>query len=188
MSSNATPEKDRLRIHWMTLFLQLPEGGISGNFPSVVACNRRLAETRWPLGPVCLMCDSQDVGFLEGRQVYYCRGCNYQGSVKAKTFLHRSRLDLRTSFLAAEDVIRCHAYGNEWSELTGHAFADRLAISYVAARRLKKSLVDHLSQAGGGLMGKCLCTKSVRLPREISEYSREHFFWLCDQLPLPGQH
>ncbi|MEP5296009.1 MAG: transposase [Hyphomicrobiales bacterium] len=186
MTSNATPEKDRLRIHWMALFLQLPELGIADSFPSVVSCNRRLARTRWPDGPVCEGCTSDNVGFLDDRQVYYCRDCNYQCSVKAKTFLHRSRLDLRTSFLAAEDVIHCHAYGNEWSQLTGHAFAERHCISYVAARRLKKPLLDDLSQSGGGLMGSCLSTRSIQRPGEIGENSREHFFWLYDQLPQPG--
>ncbi|MEP3893227.1 MAG: transposase [Litorimonas sp.] len=185
MTSNAIPGKDHLRIHWMTLFLQLPERGIAENFPSVVSCNRRLAEIRWPNGPVCTSCGGDNVGFLSGRQIYYCRDCNYQCSVKAKTLLHRSRLDLRTSFFAAEFIICCHAYGNEWSHLTGHAFADQLGISYVAARRLKKSLVDDLSQPGGGLIGKCLSMRALQRPNEIRENSPEHFFWIYDQLPQP---
>ncbi|WP_363322772.1 transposase [uncultured Litoreibacter sp.] len=171
----------------MTLFLQVPEPGVASTFPSVVSCNQRLAKVRWPEGPVCVGCQGGEVGFLESRQIYYCRSCNYQCSVKAKTFLHRSRLDLRTCFLAGEDIIRCHAHGNEWSELTGHAFAERLGVSYVAARRIKKSLIEDLSQVGGGLMGKCICTNPIPKPEDINKNSREHYFWLYDQLPPPQQ-
>ena len=109
MTSNTIPGQDHLRIHWMTLFLQLPEQGIAENFSDVVSCNRRLAKIRWPDRPIWTRYGSDNVGFLTDRQIYYCRDCTYQGSVKVKTLLHRSRLDLRTSFLAAEFIIRCYA-------------------------------------------------------------------------------
>lgn len=187
MISAETTDTERLRIHWMALFLRFPERSVAETYPCVVSCNQRLAETRWPSGLVCTRCRGDDVGFLEGRQIFYCRSCTYQFSVKANTFLHRYQVDLRKCFLAGEDIIRRHAYGTEWSKLTGHALADRLGVSYVAARRLKKSLVKDLSQADGGLMGKCLCTGPIQMPAEVSENSREHFFWLHDQLPQPAQ-
>ena len=187
MGSAETADADRLRMHWMALFLRLPERSAADLYPTVPSCNQRLAQVRWPAGPICIDCGSKEVGFLERRQIYYCRSCTYQCSVKAKTFLHRSHVDLLTWFLGAEEIIQRHAYGTEWSELTGHAVAEQLDISYVAAWRLKKALVKDLSQAGGGLIGKCLCTGHINKPMEISENTREHFFWLYNQLPQPMQ-
>lgn len=79
--------------------------------------------------------------------------------------MHRSRLDLRMWFIAASDVIGAHVYGLEESHLTGHGLAERYGISYVAAHRLKTTLMKDLRQPGN-LLRACICTEELSVTRD----------------------
>lgn len=92
--------------------------------------------------------------------------------------MHRSRVDLLTWFAGAEEILRFYAFEGVGSKLTGHSFKDKLQISYVAAVRLKAALMKDLSQTGGGMFGKCICTGEVIVPVNIVPNSREHLLWL----------
>ena len=68
-------------------------------FDTEAACERYLFEQRWPEGFVCPACGHGQAwknrrGWLE------CAGCHRQTSLTAGTLFHRSRLPLRTWFLA----------------------------------------------------------------------------------------
>ncbi len=62
-------------------------------------CHTYLAKTRWPEGFICPKCGSQWHCKLSSG-LYQCNDCHHQTSVTAGTFMHRSRLPLKTWFLA----------------------------------------------------------------------------------------
>lgn len=158
MNQNEFPEVDIEYIHWMTLFLGLIDGGVRVAFPTTDASRDRLTKVRWPNKVTCPKCNAQNNGYLKLRKVFFCRDCLHQFSATSGTFMHGRRIDLFTCFIAAENIIAMHAAGIQHSHLTGHAFKDRLGISYAAAFRLKSDLIADLLQAGGGLFGHCICT------------------------------
>ena len=83
------------------------------------------------------------------------------------TVVHRSRLDLRMWFIAAEEIISAYAESREEIRLIGHSMAKRYGISYPALHRLKKILIEDLSQQpGGGLIGACVCVRPTPLLRD----------------------
>ena len=62
-------------------------------------CHTYLAKTRWPEGFICPKCGCQRHCQLSSG-LYQCNECHHQTSVTAGTFMHRSRLPLKTWFLA----------------------------------------------------------------------------------------
>ena len=62
-------------------------------------CHTYLAKTRWAEGFICPKCGSQKHCQLSSG-LYQCNECHHQASVTAGTFMHRSRLPLKTWFLA----------------------------------------------------------------------------------------
>lgn len=152
------------RIAWMEMYLMLPLVGVKQAFPNTAACQRRVAEVRWPSGVKCPSCGGSSVGEIESRSLYQCRPCRSQFSVTAGSIMHRTRLDLRMWFIAASDVITAYAYAREEGQLTGHRLADRYGISYVAAYRLNAALVTDLRQPGN-LLKTCICTEELPVTR-----------------------
>lgn len=63
-----------------------------------------LESLRWPNGPVCAHCGSDNAGKLNGKAtrpgVYKCRDCRKQFTVTVGTIFHRSHIDLRTWVMA----------------------------------------------------------------------------------------
>lgn len=92
-------------------------------------------------------------------------------------------MDLLTWFICAESIISNYARGTELVSLTGHGLAERLGISYVAAVRLKKSLMVDLSRSGGGFIGRCICVEHVFLSQDMASDGREYFEWLSTAMP-----
>ncbi|TVP79979.1 MAG: IS1595 family transposase [Puniceicoccaceae bacterium] len=144
-------------IPWKEMYLMLPEEGVRATFPNTESCEARLASVRWPQGVQCLSCEMQDVSYIENRALYQCRACRRQFSVTAGTEAHRSRLDLRMWFIAAEEIITAYAEETGHHRLVGQSMAHRYGISYSATHRLKTTLTNSLSQPGGGLIGECVC-------------------------------
>lgn len=145
----------------------LPEGGVKMEFPNTHSCEARLFEVRWPDVVRCLSCGGSDIGSVEKRFLYQCRTCRRQFSLTTETVVHRSRLDLRMWFIAAEEIISAYAESREEIRLIGHPMAKRYGISYPALHRLKKILIEDLSQQpGGGLIGACVCVRPIPLSRD----------------------
>ena len=158
----------------------LPEGGVRAAFPNTPSCEIRLVEVRWPDGVRCLTCSGSDIGYVEKRSLYQCRTCRRQFSVTAETVAHHSRLDLRMWFIAAEDIITAYAKSNEENWLIGERMAKHYGISYPAMYRLKKILIEELSQQpAGGLIGACVCVRPLPISRdpEVSAQDWHHKLW-----------
>ena len=67
-------------------------------FPDEAAAERRCFKARWPHEIACPPRQSANIGRRENRkpQPYHCRACRRYFSVKTGTFLHASKLGLRT--------------------------------------------------------------------------------------------
>lgn len=57
-------------------------------------CLQFVAQLRWPEGPTCPRCTSQEVRFLATRRVWECKGCRKQFSVKVGTIFEDSPIKL----------------------------------------------------------------------------------------------
>jgi transposase-like protein len=168
---------DLERKLFMHAFLSLPLRGVRIAFPTEADCAARLADVRFPNGAICPRCHDRDVGFLEGRQLYFCRSCSKQFSVKSGTIAHRSRLALRMWFIAAEDIITAYAKARAEAWLTGHDLAERYQISYAAAYRLKQCLLKDLTSPSG-IFKPSVCVNEVIIPPDVTGSDHEIFSWL----------
>lgn len=180
LESKLTPS-DYEHMEWMLSFLSLPDGGVERAFPTINDCATRFASVRWPGGVLCPKCKSSDVGFLELRKLYHCRNCRRQFSATSGTAAHRSRLDLRLWFKAAEDIITAYAQGYAEAYLTGHGLADRYGISYAAAYRMKQILLKDLANPMG-LFRPSICVRDVVVPPDIADSNFHCFSWLVSQV------
>ena len=75
-------------------------------FPNEEACWRALRQMRWPHGFVCPRCGGRGSHRLRTRRLEQCRTCRYQASPTAGTLFHKTRVPLRTWFLAIFFVAR----------------------------------------------------------------------------------
>ena len=170
------------RIHWMTLALRLPEGGVDDKFSSNVSCVEHLEAVWWQLGLSCPRCDARDIAPKSARKTYRCRKCAYHFSATAQTFAHGANKNLLTYFLAAEDIIKRNAKMSSFETIAAHDFKDRHGLAYETARRLLKLLNGELLLEDGGLIGRCICSKEINVPPDIELGGRDHFFWLLEAL------
>lgn len=166
-------------VHWLTLFLKLPSEGIAAHFPSEADCEARIAQVRWPNGPICPVCFGKNTALPTTRKPFRCRDCSKQFSVTSETILHGRRLNLQTYFQLAAEIIEGEARG---SQLTGHGIKDTYGIAYATAVRLKRTITDELSSADGGLLGRCICVCELTLPQDIAFGSEDHLQWLQGEL------
>jgi hypothetical protein len=175
-------ERDIERIHWMTLALRLPEGGVGAEFPNNDSCLNRLAAVRWPAGVTCPRCHERNIAPKSSRKTYRCRKCKYQFSATVGTFAHGGNKNLLTYFLAAEDIVVRKATMVGFASITGHDFKDRHRLAYETSRRLLKLLTDELLLDGGGLLSHCICQNDIELPLDIEIGSYDHLSWLSRTL------
>ncbi|MEJ6389807.1 transposase [Gymnodinialimonas ulvae] len=167
------------RVHWLTLFLGLPAEGIATHFPTEAACEARIAEVRWPNGPICTSCSGKNIAHPTTRKPFRCRNCNKQFSVTSGTFLHGRRLSLEKYFQLAAEIIDRETRG---SSPTGHGIKDTYGIAYATAVRLKKAITDELSSEDGGLLGRCICVCELAIPQDVELGSVDHLQWLQGEL------
>ena len=69
-------------------------------FPDEAACLAFLRRSRWPRGFQCPRCGGRRSYMIAGRHLEQCARCRYQASVTAGTIFHKTRVPLRTWFLA----------------------------------------------------------------------------------------
>lgn len=69
-------------------------------FPDEAACWAYLRRARWPRGFRCPRCNGRRGYPIRSRALVQCAHCRYQASPTAGTVFHRSRVPLRTWFLA----------------------------------------------------------------------------------------
>src|SRR5260370_20052105 len=70
------------------------------SFSNPDTCLKFVADLRWPNGPICPRCQALDPIFISTRQVWKCKGCKKQFSVKVGTIFEDSALPLN-KWLAA---------------------------------------------------------------------------------------
>ena len=169
--SNATLEQ----IHWLSLYLRLPEGGVAEEFPTESACEDRFQQVRWPDGPICPGCAKKDFNNLTSEKFYPCRNCKTQFSDTSGTILHRRRLDLSVYFGLAAEIV---GHQKIRSVPSGHDIKDRFKLAYATAVRLKKSITNSLTETNGGLLGRCICVRDLPVPQHIDLGSEDHLIWL----------
>jgi transposase-like protein len=63
-------------------------------------CRELLVRLRWPNGPECPRCKMPAVELATAKQLFYCKGCDYQFSVTSGTVFNDSHLPLQKWFLA----------------------------------------------------------------------------------------
>lgn len=63
-------------------------------FADPEVCTQFVARLRWPEGPVCPRCESQEYSYLTTRRVWKCKGCKKQYSVKLGTIFEDSAIPL----------------------------------------------------------------------------------------------
>jgi len=69
-------------------------------FPAEQSCWTALRQIRWPRGFICPRCGKRGSHRLRTRCLEQCRSCRYQVSITAGTVFHKTRVPLRTWFLA----------------------------------------------------------------------------------------
>ena len=68
---------------------------------------RFVADLKWPDGAVCPRCESKDVTFLKTRQLWKCKGCKKQFSVKVGTIFEDSPIGLDKWLPAMWQIVNC---------------------------------------------------------------------------------
>ena len=76
-------------------------------FSTDAKCRELLVRLRWPEGPRCLRCSMPVVELETEKQLFYCKGCDYQFSVTAGTVFNDSHLPLVKWFTAT--LLLCEA-------------------------------------------------------------------------------
>jgi transposase-like protein len=100
---------------WSASFFSLSDGVRTMTLPDVIElfdtdekCRELLERLRWPNGPECPRCKTQNVVRLETNiKLLWCRECEYQFSVTAGTIFNDSHLALQKWFLAT--LLLCEA-------------------------------------------------------------------------------
>lgn len=70
-------------------------------------CRELLVRLRWPAGVECPRCKMPAVELATAKQIFYCKGCDYQFTVTASTIFNDSHLPLQKWFLAT--LLLCEA-------------------------------------------------------------------------------
>ncbi|MGB9072233.1 MAG: IS1595 family transposase [Terriglobales bacterium] len=70
-------------------------------------CRELLVRLRWPAGVECPRCKMPAVELETAKQLFYCKGCDYQFTVTASTIFNDSHLPLQKWFLAT--LLLCEA-------------------------------------------------------------------------------
>ena len=70
-------------------------------------CREILVRLRWPAGVECPRCKMPAVELATIKQLFYCKGCDYQFTVTASTIFNDSHLPLQKWFLAT--LLLCEA-------------------------------------------------------------------------------
>jgi transposase-like protein len=76
-------------------------------FPTDDKCRELLVRLRWPEGPMCLRCKGPAIELETDKQLFYCKGCEYQFTVTAGTVFNDSHLPLVKWFVAT--LLLCEA-------------------------------------------------------------------------------
>src|ERR1700679_727113 len=77
------------------------------HFDTDERCRELLVRLRWPNGAECPRCKMPVVELATEKQLFYCKGCDYQFTVTSGTVFNDSHLPLQKWFLAT--LLLCEA-------------------------------------------------------------------------------
>lgn len=169
-------------IHWKTLYLALPRGGVARAFPSTDAYDDRLRTVRFPHGIKCLECNSSELSYLTDRCFYHCKNCRNQFSLRQGTVFERSNLTSRKWFLGAELATTAHAMDKVQAIFSISSVMMRLSVARSTAVRVRRLIPQELLQCDGGLLGQCISLEPFEIPSFLSAGTQEHLIWLNERL------
>ena len=120
--------------------MTLPE--VTELFSTDDKCRELLERLRWPFGPECPRCKTQNVVRLEtNAKLIWCRECEYQFSVTAGTMFNDSHLPLSRWFMAT--LLLCEARKG----MSANQIKRTLGVSYKTAwylcHRIRAAMKEH---------------------------------------------
>lgn len=74
-------------------------------FPTEDDCLNHLEQVRWPNGPTCPYCNSQNATPLPKEHRHHCNSCNTSYSVTVGTIFHKTKIDLQKWFVAISLIL-----------------------------------------------------------------------------------
>src|SRR5207237_3490090 len=81
---------------------------VNNLFDTDTKCRELLMRLRWPSGPECPRCKTQEIVPLNTtKELFYCKDCDYQFTVTAGTIFNDSHLPLNKWFIAT--LLICEA-------------------------------------------------------------------------------
>jgi len=155
---NAIGQNKLDHSQWLTMAMSLPEEGVAKRFPNEVARFNRLVEVRWPDGPNCSHCAGKNITKVETRSLFQCQSCRHQFSVTSNSSLHRTRLSLGVWFQATESLILYRAKVFSY-HMPAQALAQTLGVHYVAARRIRKVVLNDIENHGEDFLRRAVCVR-----------------------------
>src|SRR5207244_4469409 len=103
-------------------------------------CRELLKRLRWPQGVKCTRCGDEAVKLATGKELFYCRKCDYQFSVTAGTIFNDSHLPLTKWFIAT--LLICEARKG----FSANQMKRTLGVSYKTAwylcHRIRAAMVE----------------------------------------------
>lgn len=111
-------------------------------FPDDRVCAEYLFEKRWPSGFVCPVC-----GGVKGwelackRFTWECGACGRQTSVTAGTVMHRSKVSLRTWFLAAH-LMATHSNGISALQMQAQLGLGSYKTAWLLGHKLRRAMLN----------------------------------------------
>jgi transposase-like protein len=169
-------------LHDMTMYLQLPEGGVKTAFPNEISGRDRFVATRWPNGVSCPACGDKSINTLPKRDLFQCRKCRKQFSPTSGTDLHRTRLSVQMWLFAAEAVIQWNAQRYMYGEITLDALGSRLGVHSEAALRVRRIVTRDICVNGTGLLRRAVCLRDAGVPETIQPWTVQHFEWVQERV------
>lgn len=76
-------------------------------FSNPLICHEFMTDLRWPDGVVCPYCGSMDIGHIKSRQMFQCKSCRKQFSIKKGTIFEDSPLGLDKWLCAIWMIANC---------------------------------------------------------------------------------
>jgi hypothetical protein len=109
-------------------------------FPDDRACVDYLVRKRWPSGFVCPLCGGAKGWELACKRfTWECSACGRQTSVTAGTAMHRSKVALRTWFLAAQAT---HSNGISALQMQAQLGLGSYKTAWLLCHKLRRAMVD----------------------------------------------
>lgn len=103
-------------------------------------CHDALVRMRWPSGFVCPKCADTRHSYCRPRQVFQCRACRVQTSVRAGTIFHKSRTPLVKWFLAM------HLLTASKNDIAALEMARQMDVKWDTAWTIKQKLMEVMLQ------------------------------------------